>query len=128
MAGEVGQAGDRWLASDGGVGSVVIVEVEPAGRAVAGGFVTVEPGVGPAVGQGAVEAFDLAVGLGSVGPGPFVGDAEVGAGVAPGVGAVGGAVVGQHAFDGDAVFGEPGDGAVQDADAVAAFSSPQISA
>jgi hypothetical protein len=31
MSGEVGQPGDGWLASDGGVGSVVIVEVDPAG-------------------------------------------------------------------------------------------------
>ena len=32
MSREVGQSGDRWLASDGGVGSVVIVEMEPAGQ------------------------------------------------------------------------------------------------
>lgn len=31
MSREVGQSGDGWLASDGGVGSVVIVEVEPVG-------------------------------------------------------------------------------------------------
>jgi adenylate cyclase len=30
MSREVGQSGDRWAASDGGVGSMVIVEVEPA--------------------------------------------------------------------------------------------------
>jgi 1-acyl-sn-glycerol-3-phosphate acyltransferase len=30
MSREVGQSGDRWAASDGGVGSVVIVEVQPA--------------------------------------------------------------------------------------------------
>jgi len=30
MPREVGQPGDRWLASDGGVGSVVILEMEPA--------------------------------------------------------------------------------------------------
>lgn len=30
MSREVGQSGDRWLSSDGGVGSVVIVEVQPA--------------------------------------------------------------------------------------------------
>ena len=30
MSREVGQSGDRWLASDGGVGSVMIVEVQPA--------------------------------------------------------------------------------------------------
>ncbi|SPM36794.1 oxidoreductase [Mycobacterium rhizamassiliense] len=31
MSREVGQSGDRWLASEGGVGSVVIVGVQPAG-------------------------------------------------------------------------------------------------
>lgn len=30
MSREVGQSGDWWAASDGGVGSVVIVEVQPA--------------------------------------------------------------------------------------------------
>jgi hypothetical protein len=34
MSGEVGQPGDRWPASDGGVGAVVIVEVQPAGQGV----------------------------------------------------------------------------------------------
>lgn len=29
MSREVGQSGDRWPASEGGVGSVVIVEVQP---------------------------------------------------------------------------------------------------
>lgn len=32
MSGEVGQSGDRRVTTDGGVGSVVIVEVEPAGQ------------------------------------------------------------------------------------------------
>lgn len=31
MSREVGQPGDRWLAADGGVSAVVIVEVHPAG-------------------------------------------------------------------------------------------------
>lgn len=34
MSRDVVQPGDGWLASDGGVGSVVIVEVEPAGQGV----------------------------------------------------------------------------------------------
>jgi hypothetical protein len=42
-----------------------------------------------------VEALDLPVGLGTVGPGPLVSDAELGAGVAPRMGPVGRAVVGQ---------------------------------
>ena len=41
----------------------------------------VEAGVGPAVGQGAVEPLDFAVGLWPVGPGLLWGDAEIGAGV-----------------------------------------------
>ncbi|OOC03658.1 hypothetical protein B0293_25605 [Amycolatopsis azurea DSM 43854] len=32
MSREVGQSGDGWLASEGGVGSVVIVEVQPGGE------------------------------------------------------------------------------------------------
>ena len=63
-----------------------------------------------------MEALDLAVGLGPVGPGPFGLDAELSAGVAPGVGAVAAAVVGEHPFDGDSVLGEPGNGASQDCD------------
>lgn len=34
MSGEVGQSGDRWPAADGGVGAVVIVEVQPVGQGV----------------------------------------------------------------------------------------------
>jgi hypothetical protein len=45
-----------------------------------------------------------------------VGNAEVGAGVPAGVGAVGGAVVGEHAFHGEAAVGVPGDGSGEDAD------------
>jgi hypothetical protein len=68
------------------VGSVVIVVVQPGLEGLAaGGFAVVEAGVGPAVGQGAVEAFDLAVGLWPVGPGAFVDDAEFGACLGPGV-------------------------------------------
>ena len=63
-----------------------------------------------------MEPFDFAVGLGSVWAGSFVGDAELGAGVAPGERSVTGAVVGQDSFDSDAVVGEPRDGAVEDAD------------
>lgn len=86
MSREVGQPGDRWPTSEGGVGSVVIVEVEPCGQgcvALFGGFI--QPGVSPALGHGAVEAFDLSVGLWPVGAGAFVGDAQFGAGIAPGM-------------------------------------------
>ncbi|KWU67907.1 hypothetical protein AWW71_29450, partial [Bacillus cereus] len=60
--------------------------------------------------------FDLAVGLGPVGAGSFGRDVQFGAGVATCVGDVGAAVVGEHPFDGDAAFGEPGDRALQDPD------------
>lgn len=42
--------------------------------------------------------------------------AEVGAGPGRRVRAIAAAVVGQHAFDGDAVIGEPGHGPAQDTD------------
>jgi hypothetical protein len=49
---------------------MVIVGVQPDAEFVtAFGVACVEPGVGPFVGQGAVKALDLAVGLGPVGSG-----------------------------------------------------------
>ena len=54
MSREVGQSGDRWLASDGGLSSVVIVEAKPPGRGGVALFgELVEPCLGPAVGEGA---------------------------------------------------------------------------
>ncbi|RLK09719.1 DNA-binding SARP family transcriptional activator [Micromonospora sp. M71_S20] len=79
------------------------------------------PAEGPPVGQGSVEAFDLAVGLGPVGAGLLGGDAEFGAGIAPGVGLVGGAVVGQHPLDDHTAGSEPGDRAAQCADGGGGF-------
>ena len=55
-----------------------------------------------------MEALDLAVGLGPVGPGALGGDAEAGAGAQPKAGAVAGAVVAQDALDGDPGGGVPG--------------------
>src|SRR3546814_8877534 len=63
-----------------------------------------------------MEAFDLSVGLRSIGTGPFGGDAELGARVAPGVGPVGGAVVGQDSLNRDVAVGEPRRRASQHAD------------
>src|SRR5699024_1860738 len=65
--------------------------------------------VGPFVEHGAVVAFDFAVGLGPVGAGAFVLDLLT-EGVFEGVGAVAGAVVGHHAFDGDPAGFEVGVG------------------
>ena len=75
-----------------------------------------------------MEAFDLPVGLWSVGPGPFVGDAECGAGVAPGERAVAGAVVGKDAFDVTPRSANQSRRGARTPIAVSAFSSAQISA
>ena len=76
---EVVNAVGGGLAVQGGVGSVVVVAVEPG---LVGGFalglVGVGVGVGPLEGQSAVEALDLAVGLGPVGAGVAVLDAGCG--------------------------------------------------
>jgi hypothetical protein len=60
-----------------------------------------------------VEAFDLAVGLGPVGTGALVGDAEFGARVGPVVGAVRATVVGQDPAHAHPTIGEPRDGVAQ---------------
>jgi hypothetical protein len=93
MSRQVVESADGW-AVDRGVDAVVIVEVEPARQGgPSDGFGVVAEGVGPPVGQGAVEPLQLAVGLRSVGPRAFVSDAQPQAGVAPGERAVAGAVV-----------------------------------
>ena len=103
----------------------MVVEVQPSWRGISAGLLgVVGTGVGPAVGQGSVEAFDLAVDLRPVGRGALVGDVQVGSGV----GLVGRPVVGLHPLDDDATVGEPGRRAAQDGDGVSAFSSVQISA
>ena len=57
---------------------MVIVEVEPSlERLVAAKVGAVDADVGPFVGEGAVEAFDFAVGLRRVGLDAGVNDAEV---------------------------------------------------
>lgn len=110
MSSQVVEPGDGW-GSDRGVDPVVIVEVDPAGKGISAfGLTGVEPGVGPSVGQGAVETFDLPVGLRSIRSGPFGSDAQLGAGLAPRGGSVCRAVVRQHPFHRDATVGEPRDG------------------
>ena len=99
------------LPAECGVASVVVVGVEEVWQGCASfGVAGVGAEVGPFVEQGAVEAFDLAVGLRPVGAGEFAGRAEFGQGLAPGDAlAVGPGVVGQHALDpGDAEGGEEG--------------------
>lgn len=89
------------MTADSGVGSVVIVVVEPGrvfGRA---GFVA-EVGrcVSPFRGEGPVETFDFPVGLGPVGSGPNVFDVTERGGEVSG--SVAGPVVGHHGGHGDA--------------------------
>src|SRR5699024_10604986 len=114
---EVGQSGDWWLASEGGVGSVVIVEVQPPGQgcvALRGG--RVELGIGPAVAHRAVEALELAVGLGPVGTSSLVLDTQVSTCISPSPGAVARAIVGENPLDHDASVGEPRCSSAQDPD------------
>ena len=67
--------------------------------------------------QRRVQVFtDLAVGLGPVGPSSLVSNLQLSAGIAPRVGLVAGAVVGQDAFDGDPAHREPTHCAAQDPD------------
>src|SRR6266498_5524260 len=94
------------LASEGGVGAVMVVEVQPAIKgAVACGFAAVGTDVGTLVEEGAVEEFDYAVGGGPVGACEGVLDvAERGVELPAAVAA---AVIGQDAFDRDGVRREP---------------------
>lgn len=88
----------------GRCGSVGIVVVEPGRERLEAGCVgEVDAGVGPFVGEGAVEAFDFPVGLRAIGAGAFVGDGIVGEGGGEDAGAVARAVVGEDPFDGDPV-------------------------
>lgn len=104
---DVVDAGDGWVSVECGVAAVVVVGVEEAcqgyGAFLAGG---VGPPVGPLVKEGAVEAFDLAVGLRPVGADLLVGDAGRGQGLGEQLGLVAGAVIGQDAIDGDALVRE----------------------
>jgi hypothetical protein len=80
LPGEVSDAAGGREALERGVSPVMVVGVEPGvKRGAALGFC----GVGAGVGQGAVESFDLAAGLGPAGAGALVGDAQVRAGGGP---------------------------------------------
>lgn len=98
---EVGDACDGRV-SDGGVHSVMVVAVEPACKCSgAVGFAAVGTDVGPLLEEGSVEAFDLAVGPGPVGPAVLVGDALLPEGLVEQPAPVGEVVVGQDPLDGD---------------------------
>lgn len=85
---------------------VVKVEREEGGAMVAG---VVGAGVGPFAGEGLDEAFGFAIGLGTIGFGELVSEAEFLAGGGEELGAVGGAAIGEDALNGDAVVLIEGD-------------------
>jgi hypothetical protein len=72
-----GQAADGWQASHCAVGSVVIAEVQPAGRAPRRAVSESHSQVqAPPAGEGAVEPPDFPVGPGPVRAGPLVSDPQ----------------------------------------------------
>ena len=87
----------------GGYTCAARAEGGPAGR-----FCGIELPIGPTLNQGAVEALDLAVGLGAVGAGALGSDGQLLADLAPAVAAVAAAVVGQDPLDAHPAVGEPG--------------------
>ena len=90
------------------MGSSVVVAVQER-LEVFGAFGVAGPGlsVGPFAGEGAVVALDLAVGLGAVGPGPFVSGLRQRQRGRERERAVAGAVIGEHSADAaDAVAAE----------------------
>ncbi len=95
-----GDAGGWGLAHECGVGSSVVVAVEEP-LEIGCAFAVAPPAaaVGPFTGKGAVVALNLAVGLGSVGPGPLVFGPGQGQGGGEDQGAVAGTVVSQDAVD-----------------------------
>ncbi len=95
---------------------MVVVE-EPAVKG-GGAFVAcaVDGAVGPAVEHGADQALGFAVGLRSARPGAEVADAEAAAGDCVRDRDVGGAIVGDHPLDLDAVAGEEGECTAQEGD------------
>jgi len=95
----------------------MVVVVEPAVKGC-GAFSAgcVDRAVGPAAEHGADEAFGFSVGLRAPRAGAEVSDSECAAGDGVDGRAVGRAVVGQDAFDGDAVAGIERQGAAQEPD------------
>ena len=70
-------------------------------------------GISPFTGDGLDEAFGLAIGLGAIGFGEEMFEAELLAGSGEEFGAVGGALVGEDGADGDPVSLVKGDGLVE---------------
>ena len=76
----------------------------------------VDADIGPLLEEGAVEALDLAVGLGVVGPCAAAAHAGAEARARECGATVGGAVVGEHGAHGDAALSEPGTGPLPEGD------------
>jgi len=85
-----------------GAVEIVVVEIEreTLGAVVAG---VVGAGVSPLASEGLDEAFGLAIGLGAIGSGEEVPEAEIFAGGGKELGAIGRAAIGEDGLDGDAV-------------------------
>ena len=114
---EVGNTADRRVAAEGVVAAVMIVAVQPARKGGgASRLAAVDADVGPLLEEGAVEALDLAVGLGMVGPCAAAAHAGGEARARECGATVGGAVVGEHGAHGDAALSEPGTGPLPEGD------------
>src|SRR5215213_2881949 len=113
---QFGEASCGRSVAEGAMASGEVVVGEPAwegGGALGGG--AVDRSVGPATRDGLDEALGLAVGAGPVGAGEQVSDLELVAGLGVSAGAIAGAVVAEHALDGDAHRREPDDRALEEA-------------
>ena len=98
---------------------IVVEEGKKKGGAVVAGVIGAS--VGPLAGDGLDEALGLAVGLGAVGSGEAVADAELEAGGGEEFGAVGGAAVGEDATDGDAIIFVEGDSLMESIEHAGSF-------
>ena len=93
---------------------IVKEEVREEGSAVVTGVI--RAGIGPFPGDGLDEAFGFAIGLGSIGPGEAMSDAESETGGGEVFGAVGRAAVGEEAADINPMDLVEGDGLVEGAE------------
>ena len=102
-------------AVESGVLSCPVEPVKPSGEVrVSGLRCRIGEAVGPFAQEGLDEALGLAVGLGRVGSGEDVADAQPSQRLGEAAGAVGAAIVGHHPLGPDAVRTEPAQGAEQE--------------
>jgi hypothetical protein len=96
-------------------GVVIVEQVErEAGITMAAG--TVATSVGPFPGEGLDEAFGLAIGLWTIGPGEAMSDSKFTTRIGEGVRAIGDAIIGEHGGDFDAMEGVEADHLLQGTD------------